>query len=48
MLEIGESIIFMFKGEKIWEGTKDNILNTEVKDLQDFIFASKLIRDMKS
>ena len=48
MLEIGESIIFMFKGEKIWEGTKDNILNTDVKDLQDFIFASKLIRDMKS
>ena len=48
MLEIGEIIIFMFKGEKIWEGTKDNILNTEVKDLQDFIFASKLIRDMKS
>ncbi|ABG59458.1 ABC transporter ATP-binding protein [Cytophaga hutchinsonii] len=48
MLEIGENIIFMFKGEKIWEGTKDNILETDVKDLQDFIFASKLIRDMKN
>ncbi|HSY61154.1 MAG TPA: ATP-binding cassette domain-containing protein [Cytophaga sp.] len=48
MLEIGESIIFMFKGQKIWEGTKDNILGTDVKDLQDFIFASKLIRDMKN
>lgn len=48
MLEIGENIIFMFKGEKIWEGTKDNILETTVKDLQDFIFASKLIREMKN
>lgn len=48
MLEIGENIIFMFKGEKIWEGTKDSILETNVKDLQDFIFASKLIRDMKN
>jgi phospholipid/cholesterol/gamma-HCH transport system ATP-binding protein len=47
MLEIGENIIFMFKGEKIWEGTKDNILQTDVKDLQNFIFASKLIREMK-
>ncbi|MBC7450837.1 MAG: ATP-binding cassette domain-containing protein [Cytophagales bacterium] len=47
MLEIGESIIFMFKGEKIWEGTKEEILQTTVKDLQDFIFASKLIREMK-
>jgi phospholipid/cholesterol/gamma-HCH transport system ATP-binding protein len=48
MLEIGESIIFMFKGQKIWEGTKDDILGTDVKDLQNFIFASKLIRDMKN
>lgn len=48
MLEIGENIIFMFKGEKIWEGTKENILETRVKDLQDFIFASKLIREMKN
>lgn len=47
MLEIGENIIFMFKGQKIWEGTKDDILATDVKDLQDFIFASKLIREMK-
>jgi len=48
MLEIGESIIFMFKGQKIWEGTKDDILGTDVKELQNFIFASKLIRDMKN
>jgi len=48
MLEIGESIIFMFKGQKIWEGTKDDILGTDIKDLQDFIFASKLIRDMRN
>jgi phospholipid/cholesterol/gamma-HCH transport system ATP-binding protein len=48
MLEIGENIIFMFKGQKIWEGTKEDILGTDVKDLQNFIFASKLIRDMKN
>jgi phospholipid/cholesterol/gamma-HCH transport system ATP-binding protein len=48
MLEIGEHIIFMFKGQKIWEGTKEEILETDVKELQNFIFASKLIRDMKN
>jgi phospholipid/cholesterol/gamma-HCH transport system ATP-binding protein len=48
MLEIGENIIFMLKGEKIWEGTKEDILGTDVKELQNFIFASKLIRDMKN
>lgn len=47
MLEIGEQIMFMFQGEKVWEGTKDIILDNKVKALQDFIFANKLIRDMK-
>lgn len=47
VLEIGESILFMYKGDKLWEGSKDNILDTDVKPLQDFIFANKLIRDLK-
>lgn len=47
MLEIGEQILFMFQGEKVWEGTKDIILDNKVKSLQEFIFANKLIRDMK-
>jgi phospholipid/cholesterol/gamma-HCH transport system ATP-binding protein len=47
VMEIGEYIFFMFKGEKVWEGNKDNILKTDVKALQDFIFANKLMRDLK-
>ena len=48
VLEIGENILFVYKGMKVWEGTNKNILDTEVKELQDFIFANKLIRDMKA
>jgi phospholipid/cholesterol/gamma-HCH transport system ATP-binding protein len=48
VLEIGENVMFMYKGEKVWEGTKHNILDTEVKSLQDFLFANKLIREMKA
>jgi phospholipid/cholesterol/gamma-HCH transport system ATP-binding protein len=47
VMEIGEYILFMYKGEKVWEGNKDNILSTQVKELQDFIFANKLVRDLK-
>ncbi len=47
VLEIGDHIMFMYKGEKVWEGSSKDILDTEVKALQDFIFASKLIRDFK-
>jgi len=48
VLEIGEHIIFIYKGEKVWEGSNKDILDTKVKALQDFIFANKLIRDMKA
>jgi phospholipid/cholesterol/gamma-HCH transport system ATP-binding protein len=47
VIEIGENIMFMFKGEKVWEGNKDNIFDTDVQPLRDFIFANKLMREMK-
>ncbi len=47
VLEIGEHVMFMYKGEKIWEGSKADILDTKAKSLQDFLFANKLIREMK-
>lgn len=47
MLEIGENIMFMYQGETVWQGNKDNVLETTVKPLQDFLFANKLIREMQ-
>jgi phospholipid/cholesterol/gamma-HCH transport system ATP-binding protein len=48
VMEIGDAIVFMFQGKKLWEGSNKNILKTEVKELQDFIFASRLMREFKS
>ena len=48
VLEIGDNVMFMFEGEKVWQGHKNNILETTVKPLQDFLFANKLIREMKN
>lgn len=47
VLEIGEHIMFIYQGQKLWEGTNRELLDTDVTELQDFIFANKLIRDMK-
>jgi phospholipid/cholesterol/gamma-HCH transport system ATP-binding protein len=47
VVEIGESVLFISKGEKEWEGTKDEILKTDNKKLNDFIFANKLYAQMK-
>jgi phospholipid/cholesterol/gamma-HCH transport system ATP-binding protein len=47
VIEIGESVLFISKGEKEWEGTKHEILNSGNQKLDDFIFANKLYAQMK-
>ncbi len=47
VIEIGESILFISKGEKEWEGSKEDILKSDNKKLNDFIFANKLYAQFK-
>ena len=47
VIEIGESVLFISKGEKEWEGSKNEILNSGNQKLEDFIFANKLYAQMK-
>ncbi len=48
VIEIGESVLFISKGEKEWIGTKNEILNSGNQKLDDFIFANKLYAQMKN
>jgi phospholipid/cholesterol/gamma-HCH transport system ATP-binding protein len=51
VMEIGDKVMFIYHGEKWWEGTNNDIFDSENKELNDFIFASKLsqkIRDLKN
>jgi len=47
VIEIGESVLFISKGEKEWVGTKKEILSSGNQKLEDFIFANKLYAQMK-
>ncbi len=47
VLGIGDNIIFIYKGEKYWEGSKDDIFQSDNKILNEFIFASPLFRKVK-
>ncbi|WP_019948512.1 ABC transporter ATP-binding protein [Hymenobacter aerophilus] len=47
VVEIGDHIIFLYKGLKLWDGTKDEILNAQVPELKEFIFSSSLVRAAK-
>ena len=44
VMNIGESIIFIKEGIKEWEGTKNRVISSGNPALQDFLFASDLIR----
>ncbi|MDR0794986.1 MAG: ATP-binding cassette domain-containing protein, partial [Tannerella sp.] len=44
VMNIGESIIFIKEGVKEWEGTKNRVISSGNAALQDFLFASDLIR----
>ncbi len=48
VMEIGEKIIFIYEGEKWWEGSKNDILNADNRELNDFVFASAMAKRAKS
>ncbi|MEO6637710.1 MAG: ATP-binding cassette domain-containing protein [Ginsengibacter sp.] len=47
VMEIGENIIYLYFGEKEWEGTNKEIIFNKNKKLNQFIFASEFLRDAK-
>ncbi len=44
VMEIGEYVMFMYEGRKIWEGSKENIMEAVEEELNDFIFANKMMQ----
>ncbi len=48
VMEIGEHIVFIYKGEKFWEGDKKSILSAQNKELSDLVFASDLMKKIKA
>ncbi|NDK55535.1 ABC transporter ATP-binding protein [Pontibacter fetidus] len=47
VIEIGDKIMFLYEGKKLWEGTRDEIMDTDIRELNEFIFANRLMRDAK-
>ena len=47
VLGIGDNIMFMYQGQKLWEGGKDDITHSGVKELDDFVFANKVMGTLR-
>ena len=48
VLEIGDKVTFIYEGRIEWEGTKDDILQSQNKHLDEFVFASELGKKIKA
>jgi phospholipid/cholesterol/gamma-HCH transport system ATP-binding protein len=47
VMEIGNHIVYLYHGKKEWEGSNKEIIFSNSKNLNDFIFASEFLQDAK-
>lgn len=47
VMESGDHIVYMYQGQKQWEGSNKDIIFSKDQQLNDFIFASEFLRDAK-
>jgi phospholipid/cholesterol/gamma-HCH transport system ATP-binding protein len=48
VMEIGDKVVFIYEGKKIWEGNNNDILKTDCKELNDFVFATNLAKKLRN
>jgi phospholipid/cholesterol/gamma-HCH transport system ATP-binding protein len=48
VMEIGANIALIYKGELVWQGNKDEVLDSDNEVLQDFIFASPFLQRLRT
>ena len=47
VLQIGDNVVFLANGRKHWEGSKEDIMGTGNKKLNEFVFASPIMQKIK-
>ena len=48
VMEIGDKIAFLFQGKIWWNGNKEDLICSDNRELNDFVFASKLYKRLKN
>ncbi len=47
VMGMGEKVIFIHNGRKVWEGSNKEILHSDNETLNDFIFANQMARELR-
>jgi len=48
VIEIGDHIIFIYKGKNWWQGDKNSILSTDNPEINNFVYASDFMKEIKA
>lgn len=47
VMEIGDNIGFIHDGKLLWQGNKSEVLSSECREFNDFVFASKMAQQLR-
>ncbi len=47
VIEIGDRVMFIYKGENWWDGTRKEIIKTNNPEINDFVYASEFMKSLK-
>ena len=48
VMEIGDHILFIHKGNNWWEGDRDSIISTENPEIINFVYASEFMKKIRT
>lgn len=48
VLTIGDYIMFLYKGQKVWEGNSHTILEAKQPQLEEFVFSNEALRQLRA
>lgn len=47
VINIGDKVIFIYKGQKWWEGSSKDILNADNKEVSEFVGTAKVLKELR-
>ncbi|SOE21918.1 phospholipid/cholesterol/gamma-HCH transport system ATP-binding protein [Spirosomataceae bacterium TFI 002] len=47
VLTIGQKIMFLYQGKKIWEGNSETIMQAKLKEIDEFVFSNEALRQLR-
>jgi phospholipid/cholesterol/gamma-HCH transport system ATP-binding protein len=47
VIEIGDNIIFIYKGQNWWQGNRETIITTDNHEIGNFVYASEFMKEIR-